>query len=100
MRSQVQDRARDAYSAQLYLCIFTGAYLKIYIYSGALTDLEEVQEAGFGGTRLPDHRHGRAEVVHKLTVGVQHHGLGELGTRYVKRDRENKPSIPHSPTQS
>lgn len=40
-----------------------------------LSNLEEFQEARFGGARLPYHCHCRAEVVHILTVGIQHHGL-------------------------
>jgi len=43
-----------------------------------LSNLEEFQEAGFGGARLPHHGHRSAEVVHVLTVGIQHHGLREL----------------------
>ena len=43
-------------------------------------DLEEVQEAGLCGARLPHHGHGCAEVVDVLAVGVQHHGLGKLVT--------------------
>ena len=43
--------------------------------SAILSYLEEFQEARFGGARLPYHCHCCAEVVHILTVGIQHHGL-------------------------
>lgn len=43
--------------------------------SAVLSYLEEFQEARFGGARLPYYCHCCAEVVHILTVGIQHHGL-------------------------
>ncbi len=39
------------------------------------THLEELQETRFGGACLPYHCHCSAEVVHILTVGIQHHRL-------------------------
>lgn len=46
--------------------------------SAVLSYLEEFQEARFGGARLPYYCHCCAEVVHILTVGIQHHGLRKL----------------------
>lgn len=42
------------------------------------TYLKEIQEARFGSTSLSHHCHCSAEVVHVLTVSIQHHGLGKL----------------------
>lgn len=43
-----------------------------------LSNLKEFQEAGFGSTSFSHHGHCSAEVVHILTVGIQHHGLWKL----------------------
>lgn len=50
----------------------------ITVICAVLSNLEEFQEARFGGTRLPHHCHCSAEVVHILAVGIQHHGLWKL----------------------
>lgn len=42
--------------------------------------LQKGQEGGLGGAGLPQHGHRSAQVVDVAAVGVQHHGLRELGT--------------------
>lgn len=42
--------------------------------------LEEVQEGWLGHAGLLDESHGVGEVVHVVTVDIQHHGLGKLDT--------------------
>lgn len=43
--------------------------------------LQKCQEGGLGGAGLPQHGHRGTQVVDVAAVGVQHHGLGELGSR-------------------
>lgn len=77
--------AGEDIAVRLLLQCWIHEYAKILkakseIFTGwtRFTYLQEIQEARFGSTGLSHHCHCSAEVVHILTVSVQHHGLGKL----------------------
>lgn len=51
---------------------------RTFVTQTQLSNLKEFQEARFRSTGLSHHCHCSAEVVHILTVGIQHHGLWKL----------------------